>query len=645
MPDTTRLGHLIVTDTDGAIEIRKKIRKLVDSLSFSEIQATRIETIVYEVCRRGCHNGRQLDMEISLQLFRSKPALIMDFKSPEQLETIPSLGNFFDNLAVAKMDGGMTIVRTTKLLPKSSHAPAPALLEELQVLLASLSKNGLTEMLKGKNQELETRAREMLVVMHDLDEARKQAETASKAKSAFLASMSHELRTPLNAILGFSQIMAKDRTATESQKENLAIIIKSGEHLFALINSVLDLAKIEAGKVKVESTEFDLANLILDLITMLRGHAEAKGLRLFLDQSSSFPRFIRSDPAKLRQILINLIGNAIKFTEEGEVNVKLAVLTREQGAKDLELAFDIRDTGPGMAQTDIERIFRPFEQARQKGLNEGTGLGLAIAREFITMLGGSISATAELGKGSNFHFTIVGKKVADNHIPQTQQSWGDIVTIDNAPSYKILVIDDQADNRLLLKQLLSPYGFQYREASNGGEGVVISRQWQPHCILMDRRMPVMDGIEATRTIRDLNLLPRPVIIAVTAHAYKEERAEMFAAGCDDFLGKPFKDDHLFATLAKHLPITIARTPPHPDSARGADLPIDIDATDFASTLSNLSAEVLVQLQQAFIRCDINRINDILRPHPEATMALKPLLETFRFDFLIEEMDRQLQDTS
>jgi CheY-like chemotaxis protein len=370
--------------------------------------------------------------------------------------------------------------------------------------------------------------------------------------------MSHELRTPLNAILGFSQIMARDNSTTPSQRESLGIILKSGEHLLNLINDVLDLAKIESGRINIETEDFDLGNLTSELVNMLKVRAEAKGLQLFFDQSSSFPRFIHSDPGKLRQIIINLVGNAIKFTEKGQISLKLSVMSMNHGTKDLKLFFEITDTGPGIAPEDLERIFHPFEQAKSQGksLTEGTGLGLAITREYVNLLGGSISVTSELGKGSSFHFSIVCQPADADHIPEALQAPGDITAIDNAAKYKILVIEDQSENRLLLKTLLSSFGFQYREAVNGREGLAITQEWLPHIILMDRRMPVMDGMTATREIRKLALAVKPVIIAVTAHAFEEEQKEMLDAGSDAFLRKPFREQDLFELLAKHLNICL-----------------------------------------------------------------------------------------
>ncbi|MFZ1829217.1 MAG: ATP-binding protein [Candidatus Competibacteraceae bacterium] len=470
-----------------------------------------------------------------------------------------------------------------------------------------------------------------------LSVAKTAAEAANRAKSTFLATMSHELRTPLNAIIGFSQILAKDAGATSGQKENLAIILKSGNHLLTLVNSVLDLAKIEAGKIEVEVEEFDLGNFTRDLIAILKGRAEAKGLQLLLDQSSSFPRFVRTDPAKLRQILINLIGNAIKFTERGQVMLKLYVVALSHGGKQLQLAFEISDTGPGMPPEDAERVFRPFEQAMSKSPVEGTGLGLAIAREYIHLLGGEIAVRTALGQGSTFSFTIMGEAVAAEHIPELHHDLGDIARIENAAACKILVVEDQLENRVLLRELLARHGFQHREAENGREGVAAARDWRPDCILMDRRMPVMDGIEATRAIVDLGLTPPPVILAVTAHAFHEERAEMIAAGCADVIAKPFDDNDFFARLAQYLPITITRKSPPPDPST-APAPMSLP-----TALALLPAATLAALRDAAIQCDTECVTSLLAASPDTLVTLKPLLDTYDFGHIAEEIDKLLAD--
>ncbi|MER2603672.1 MAG: ATP-binding protein [Candidatus Competibacter phosphatis] len=471
-----------------------------------------------------------------------------------------------------------------------------------------------------------------------LSVAKSDAEAANRAKSTFLANMSHELRTPLNAIIGFSQIMANEDGVSAGQKENLAIILKSGNHLLALINSVLDLAKIESGKVEIETEEIDLGNFTSDLIAMLKGRAEARGLQLFLDQSSSFPRFVKTDPAKLRQILINLVGNAIKFTEQGQVIVKLYVVALNEGNNQLRLAFEISDTGPGMTPEDAARVFHPFEQAVSKSLVEGTGLGLSIAREYVHLLGGDIAVRSALGQGTTFSFTILAETVAAEHVSMLHGDFGDIVRIDNAAACKILVVEDQLENRLLLREILARHGFQHREVDNGQEGVAAARDWRPDCILMDRRMPVMDGIEATRAIAQLGLTPPPVILAVTAHAFAEERAEMIAAGCADLLGKPFRDEDLCALLARYLPITVIR------DCASEGLTTEPASMPLSNALVMLPATTLADLQKAVILCDTEQITSLLAAYPDTLVVLRPQLDAYEFGHIAEEIDKLTADT-
>ena len=446
----------------------------------------------------------------------------------------------------------------------------------------------------------------------------RQADAANKAKSLFLANMSHELRTPMNAILGFTQIMARDPAATGSQLEHLRIILKSGKHLLALISDVLNLSKIEAGKIEVELEAFSIEDLINEIIAMLKEQAEAKGIVLSLASGSSFPRFVKTDPAKLRQIILNITGNAIKFTQHGHVVIKTSCVDVDRLARKLEVIFEISDTGAGIASGDIDRIFLPFEQVKlhDSSLTEGTGLGLTITREYIKLLGGDISVTSELGKGSTFRFRIPCEAV--DTFSGGRNLEGDITAIDNAPNYKILVVEDHPDNLLLIRQILAPFGFQLREACDGKEGVAAAIAWHPHLILMDRRMPVMDGIEAAQEIRKLGLEPKPAIIAVTAHAYREERSEMLQAGCDGFLCKTFQERELFDLLAEHLDIRVHYAP-----MPAAEVALPLTSESFAG----LSDEVLEELEFALSSLDIASVSSAVAHIAERDPALASRLKT------------------
>ena len=473
----------------------------------------------------------------------------------------------------------------------------------------------------------------------ELRVAHERAEAGNKAKSSFLANMSHELRTPLNAILGFAQLMSRDATASPTQRDNLAIIHKSGEHLLTLINNVLDLAKIEAGKTAVEAQDFDLGDLTNGLIAMLRLRAEAKGLRLVLDQSSSFPRLVRSDPAKLRQVLINLIGNAIKFTQIGQVTIRMGNLAQADEQGRLILFFEIADTGPGISRADLGRIFHPFEQGGHRTMVEGSGLGLAITREFITLLGGSISVTSEPGQGSCFRFTIACGLAEAGSIPSVRPVIGPVTAIGNASTCRLLIVEDQAENRLLLHRLLAPLGFQVQEALNGLEAIAAVKAWHPHLVFMDWRMPVMDGVSATMEIRRLpDGSAQPIIVAVTAHAFKEERQEMLAAGCTDFLAKPFSDEDIFTTLAKHLPITLVRREPPSDP-----LPARPAAGDFPAALRSVPLALCRQIHEAAIIGDITQIEVLIADQPALRAAIKPLLDSFSLQPIIEQIQLSIAD--
>jgi PAS domain S-box-containing protein len=383
----------------------------------------------------------------------------------------------------------------------------------------------------------------------ELRQARDAAEAANQAKSVFLANMSHELRTPLNAILGFSRMMRSDPQLTDEQTGNLDIINRSGEHLLALINDVLEMAKIEAGRLKLEPAPFDLGSLVHDVADMMRLRAQEKGLYLKLDQSSEFPRYIRGDEARIRQILVNLVGNAVKFTERGGVVIRLAVKQNDR----LHLLIEIEDTGPGIGPEDRRRVFKPFVQLAEGAEQKGTGLGLAITKQFVELMGGSVGVESTPGKGSVFRADLPVELVADVEIPEPKKAQGDVVGLTpGQPSFRVLIAEDQHENQLLLNRLMSDIGLETRVANNGEECVKIFQEWLPDLVWMDRRMPVMDGLEATRRIRRLPGGDKVRIVAVTASAFREQQQEMFDAGMNDFVSKPYRFEEIYECLARQL---------------------------------------------------------------------------------------------
>src|SRR5947199_242458 len=345
---------------------------------------------------------------------------------------------------------------------------------------------------------------------------------ANRAKSVFLANMSHEIRTPMNAILGFSQLMLRDPDLTPRQGQYLGTINRSGEYLLALINDILEMSKIEAGRTTLNPSTFDLPALLADLEMMFRVRTDEKRLSLSVETIGAVPRYIVADVNKLRQVFINVLGNAVKFTEQGGVGVR--VRTDGPGPTGPRLRVEIEDTGPGISADDQAKLFRQFEQTKTgQQAGTGTGLGLAISREFVRLMGGSVTVTSQVGKGSVFAIDLPLKEGEAGAVRAKDKPRHVLGLRPGQPACRVLIADDVEDNRQLLAQLLAPVGFETRLATNGAEAVQQFERWRPHLILMDFRMPVMDGHEAIRRVRALAGGKEPKTIAVTASAMDENR--------------------------------------------------------------------------------------------------------------------------
>ncbi|MFG6106969.1 CHASE2 domain-containing protein [Leptothoe sp. EHU-05/26/07-4] len=386
-----------------------------------------------------------------------------------------------------------------------------------------------------------------------LEKDKIRAEAASQAKSQFLAKMSHEFRTPLNAILGFTQLMGQDPSLTTQQKKSLDIINLSGEHLLNLINDILEISKIEANRVVLHETSVDLHSLLDMLKAMLEPKAMAKGLKLYFERTPNVPQFVTADEGKLRQVLINLLDNSIKFTEAGTVILRLSGTMSKQSQ--LLLHFAVEDTGPGIAQEEVSTLFEIFTQGKVgRTFLDGVGLGLPISQQLVNLMGGEITISSVLDRGTIFKFDIPASlEPSFQHQPPPAYHVSSLAA-DQAP-LRILIADDEPISRKLLNKLLTSLGFQIREATNGQEAVALWESWHPHFIWMDMQMPVMNGCEATRQIRQKSQeanISSPTIVALTASALAQDREKSLGAGCDDFVSKPFRRDELLDKLSQYL---------------------------------------------------------------------------------------------
>ncbi len=453
-------------------------------------------------------------------------------------------------------------------------------------------------------REVADRTVELKAAKDSADAAREAAERANRAKSGFLSLMSHELRTPLNAILGFASLLRRD-SASEKQRADLDIITRSGEHLLGLINELLDLARIEAGRETVEIAAFDLRHLIRDVINLMRVRALEKNLELKLIQSPALPRFVATDAAKLRQMLINLLGNAIRHTEQGGVTLRLDAQTRGD-AEQMLLSFEVEDTGIGIALEDQERIFEPFVQVGKDQHQKGTGLGLAITRQYAVMLGGTIRVSSAPGEGSLFRLELPAKRT-EPVVAEPVETEREYILAANQPEFRILVVDDQAESRVLLQRLLEKAGFQVRMAEDGAQAVETFQSWHPHFIWMDLRMPGVDGAEAARRIRAMRGEQQVTIAAVTASENTHS-----AIGMDDIVRKPYQAHQIFECMERHMRV-IWRDAWKSSERRPAGLRPE--------ALAALPESLRAELTDAVVTLDANQISGVIERISRVDAAL------------------------
>lgn len=487
----------------------------------------------------------------------------------------------------------------------------------------------------------------------DLAVAKQAADAASQAKGEFLASMSHELRTPLNAILGFSQILHDDATLNDNHRDLINIVNRSGNHLLGLINNVLSLAKIEANKITLNETDFDLHQTLQAVDDMLRLKADSRGIRLDVMPPPPLPCRLRADEGKLRQILINLIGNAIKFTSQGSVTVRSHLQniataldrdSRNNSTKTQWLGITVQDTGVGIEAEELRQLFQPFEQTQSgRRSAEGTGLGLSLSYNFAQLMGGTITVSSTPGKGAIFTVSLpVGQSTAAALGPvEVEQII--LRLAPDQPRHRILIADDGADSRLLMRHWLEEVGFEVREASQGQEAVEIWTAWQPHLICLDMRMPVLDGYGVARQVRQLPGGDATVIVAVTASVFEEQRSDCIAAGCNAVLPKPLDRAMLLEHVGRSLGVTyqyVEASGANADNARAADFCRDqtrlpLTPADF----SHLAADWLTQVHQAAQAADDRQVRQLIAQLPveqrHLAQRLDCLVNDFRLDVIIE----------
>ena len=471
---------------------------------------------------------------------------------------------------------------------------------------------GAIEVFKDNTQKLISSEHQLKIAMED-------AKNANKAKSIFLARMSHELRTPLNAILGFTTILKKSMNATTQEKDNLNIIKKSGEHLLNIINEILELSKIEAGKIELLAKTFDFYELIKEIEDVFAFRCEGKNLKFTINLSNNLPKMIHADEQRLRQILINLLGNSLKFTKEGEIILNIYELNNK-------LFFEVKDSGIGIDKKNQEKIFKPFEQIKLDNYTQqGTGLGLSITKELITLMGGTIYLKSKLGSGSEFFFSINYEKAQNENLLVSSKNINIIGMKNQNFGKTILVVDDIKENRDLIVQLLTFYGFKTIEASSGIEALEIfenQKEEKIDLIFMDILMEDLDGLETMKIIREKENQIKTLIIALSANVFEEDKKEALESGANDFLPKPVEEKDILMILEKYLSVELEY-----------EEKLEKEENDIFKELKNLPKEFFAKLNEQVLLMDNERILILIKEYQlsnDLQNHIENLIQEFKY---------------
>ena len=540
------LGTITLAHRNNLLALRRKTFGLIQVLDFNDIQATRIASAIYEIAQ----NLASPSSSVMFSMDRQAAIMQMVFQSPYKQDLDLGLQSFFNDFQVEEKNDlhfYKTQLQISKILNLNE-----LLISKLRTKLEHQSKEELFEAIRQQNNALEEARNDLeqkvAIRTQDLEIASQEAEAANKAKSQFLSNMSHELRTPLNGVLGYVQILQKDSELNTTHRDYLDSVSNCGHHLLTLINDILDLSKIEAGKLELNWSTVALAPLIKSVHDIVHPRAESHGLDLTFESSASLPDHLKIDATKLRQVLVNLLGNSIKFTETGFVKLLI------ENPQSNEIIFSVIDSGIGIKEENLTAIFSPFQQDEGGRKSGGTGLGLSISKNLISAFGGQLKVESEYGKGSSFSFSVPVKEISSQEMESIEieedEMKGNYILDENEP-IEVLIVDDISSNREVLGQSLKLLGFSFVEAVNGRDALEKAQSKHFPIIFMDIRMPEMDGYESTEKIRAQSLCQDSVIILLTASVVSEEITNAKQKGFDDGLGKPFQIPKILSTIRKH----------------------------------------------------------------------------------------------